>query len=422
MPAKKNKKKKSAGARPPTTDADALRTSPTHDAADAAKAGYAASSVDGCFISVTGNPRADRWLWGAEELCDGLEDEDMPEISFDPSTGMLSAVNVQAYPQSFTISVTGSAAQTAKGRQGALSPGSTTSADGTVRPCITFMAIVPACTILDLCKLKASMVAPEDIDSDIQKLSPHADPDVAPLPHHRRLVFPLGAMSAPKAAAGEDAEEAAARLAAAKDALAAKTAEMKALKEQLASVEAEVKAQEETVAALSAARHHDPATASPLPEGWLCTQEQGAGFTHHFAGNHHAVDFRTGDGDTLVLSATDGVVTNVSVENTVTGVHVSNYFKWNSISIAIPDGGVAEYVHLHPHSARVKVGDTIKAGDPIALSGAVGFCPEPHLHFQLLASGDSKAASLPFTFAAADGGEFIPHAGAWYTASGRAKP
>jgi murein DD-endopeptidase MepM/ murein hydrolase activator NlpD len=42
-----------------------------------------------------------------------------------------------------------------------------------------------------------------------------------------------------------------------------------------------------------------------------------------------------------------------------------------------------EYVHIKQSSASVKVGDRVVTGQPLCLSGDVGFCPSPHLHIQV---------------------------------------
>ena len=59
----------------------------------------------------------------------------------------------------------------------------------------------------------------------------------------------------------------------------------------------------------------------------------------------------------------------------------------------------AWYAHLRQGSLRVKVGDAVKAGAPIAKLGNTGPSEGPHLHFGLLDKPDSIAGrSLPFVF------------------------
>ena len=85
-------------------------------------------------------------------------------------------------------------------------------------------------------------------------------------------------------------------------------------------------------------------------------------------------------------------------------------------------GGAAvlvDYVHIEAGSARFVVGDAVRAGEPLALAGAVGFAPEPHLHLEVHSADHplgSGGPSLRFEFLPAGGGEpFAPVAGGYYT-------
>ena len=53
----------------------------------------------------------------------------------------------------------------------------------------------------------------------------------------------------------------------------------------------------------------------------------------------------------------------------------------NNIIIQHADGSRAGYWHLQKDGALVHVGDTIKKGQAIALSGKTGYAAMPHLHF-----------------------------------------
>jgi murein DD-endopeptidase MepM/ murein hydrolase activator NlpD len=132
-------------------------------------------------------------------------------------------------------------------------------------------------------------------------------------------------------------------------------------------------------------------------QGFLCSQEACGQFTHFLGPTCHAVDFGCEPG-TDVVAVADGTVVQVLQGNRATGIHVHNLFHWNSVTLALDGGLFVEYVHIQQHSACVAVGDTVKAGDVLCKSGAVGFCPTPHLHIQMHDSKDPKAPTIKFAF------------------------
>ena len=76
-----------------------------------------------------------------------------------------------------------------------------------------------------------------------------------------------------------------------------------------------------------------------------------------------------------------------------------NLSDGNYVSVKHDDGSVAHYWHLQYDGAMVKVGDSVKAGQWIGLSGNTGYSAFPHLHFEVqgyTASGDYK--QLPTRF------------------------
>ena len=134
----------------------------------------------------------------------------------------------------------------------------------------------------------------------------------------------------------------------------------------------------------------------PLRGDWfLCTQGAGGRLSHFVhASTYYAVDFRCEPG-TPVLAVADGTVIDVQCHHKTTSIHCSALFQWNSLLLRV-DTDYVEYVHIS--KSLVKKGATVRRGDVIAASGAVGFCPEPHLHIQRYATSDPNAPSLPIAF------------------------
>jgi hypothetical protein len=69
----------------------------------------------------------------------------------------------------------------------------------------------------------------------------------------------------------------------------------------------------------------------------------------------------------------------------------------NSVILDLGGGRYALYAHLQPGSLRVKPGDVVKRGQPLALVGNTGNSIAPHLHFHVI-DGPSPLASngLPY--------------------------
>ena len=71
----------------------------------------------------------------------------------------------------------------------------------------------------------------------------------------------------------------------------------------------------------------------------------------------------------------------------------------NNVFLEIAPNVFAWYAHLRQGSLRVKVGDAVMAGAPIAKLGNIGPSEGPHLHLGLINKPDAVAGrSLPFVF------------------------
>jgi murein DD-endopeptidase MepM/ murein hydrolase activator NlpD len=126
--------------------------------------------------------------------------------------------------------------------------------------------------------------------------------------------------------------------------------------------------------------------------------------------NYYAVDIVMPEG-TPVLAARAGVVMTVDNDFYGAGLDMAQYGdRANNIRIVHADGTMAVYAHLELEGARVAVGDHVRAGQLLALSGDTGYTSGPHLHFCVQVNADMHIVSVPFDFSGA-GGAFVPAAG-----------
>jgi hypothetical protein len=77
----------------------------------------------------------------------------------------------------------------------------------------------------------------------------------------------------------------------------------------------------------------------------------------------------------------------------------------NSVIIYHNDGTFGEYAHIKFNGSKVNVGDSVKQGDIIALSGNTGFTLGPHLHFECYLPGLEKRRTVETYFKIGDGSE-----------------
>ena len=100
-------------------------------------------------------------------------------------------------------------------------------------------------------------------------------------------------------------------------------------------------------------------------------------FSHR---NRIAIDFKMKKG-TKVCAAKDGVVIRAVENNTRGGRSKKNRPYANLVVIQHANGERTGYWHLKHNGALVNVGDTVKRGQFIGLSGRTGYAAFPHLHF-----------------------------------------
>lgn len=96
------------------------------------------------------------------------------------------------------------------------------------------------------------------------------------------------------------------------------------------------------------------------------------GYRKRFGRNHYGVDLKAAIGDTVYASQ-DGIV-RISKANSTTGY---------GTYIVLRHGSCIETVYGHLSRLLVDRNDTVKQGQPIALSGNTGRSTGPHLHFEI---------------------------------------
>jgi murein DD-endopeptidase MepM/ murein hydrolase activator NlpD len=108
-------------------------------------------------------------------------------------------------------------------------------------------------------------------------------------------------------------------------------------------------------------------------------------FTHQ---ERAALDFRMKRG-TKICAARDGEVIRIKEDGDRGGFKKKYRPYGNYVIIQHADSSRAGYWHLQKDGVLVNVGDKVKKGQVIAISGKTGFSFLPHLHF-LVWSSDQK--------------------------------
>lgn len=124
-------------------------------------------------------------------------------------------------------------------------------------------------------------------------------------------------------------------------------------------------------------------------------------FSHQ---NQNALDFTMPE-NTPITAVRDGVVVQVvDVHSKNCGTKECAEFN-NFISIYHEDGTFAEYTHITKNGAKVKLGDDVKMGDVVALSGNVGWSRGPHLHLVIYTQNLEDRRTLRTKFKINDGNQ-----------------
>ena len=120
-------------------------------------------------------------------------------------------------------------------------------------------------------------------------------------------------------------------------------------------------------------------------ESHLLVQGYFSSFTHR---ERAALDFKMKRG-TKICAAREGVVVRLKEDGDRGGLKKRYRPYGNYVIIQHADSSRAGYWHLRKDGVLVNMGDTVKKGQVIALSGKTGYSFTPHLHF-LVWSTDNR--------------------------------
>jgi murein DD-endopeptidase MepM/ murein hydrolase activator NlpD len=109
----------------------------------------------------------------------------------------------------------------------------------------------------------------------------------------------------------------------------------------------------------------------------LLVQGYFSSYTHK---NRAALDFKMRKG-TKICAARDGIVVRLKEDGNKGGSNAKYRSYGNFVVIQHGDSSRTGYWHLQCNGVLVNMGDTVKRGQVIGLSGKTGYTWFPHLHF-----------------------------------------
>jgi hypothetical protein len=133
---------------------------------------------------------------------------------------------------------------------------------------------------------------------------------------------------------------------------------------------------------------------------WIQLGDDGNSFSgdKHKNSSYHAWDQTVhAVMDGKIVEVKDGIAENVPNSGKLAVAMTSDTVAGNHVVEDLGDGRYAAYAHLRPGTLKVKVGDTVHAGDVIGHLGNSGNSSEPHLHFQVCdAPSFFESEGIPF--------------------------
>jgi Peptidase family M23 len=124
--------------------------------------------------------------------------------------------------------------------------------------------------------------------------------------------------------------------------------------------------------------------------------------------------------ETPILAARDGVVSEIVDQFSKSGLTDEFRNKANYIVLKHDNGTFTLYMHLAHNGINVKVGQRVKEGEQIALSGNTGYSTTPHLHFLAYRLNGARQDSFPVLFKSGSDEPFVIYREAKYLAPGGA--
>lgn len=157
--------------------------------------------------------------------------------------------------------------------------------------------------------------------------------------------------------------------------------------------------------------------ALPYKKGTTRIVTQGFnGVFSHKGDSQYAVDFNHKTGD-RVYASRGGIVVMMKADGKKGGTLKKFYSEANFITIKHDDGTYGKYNHLAYNGVKVKVGQKIKRGQFIGISGNTGYTNGEHLHFIVYKPKNHKSReSIKIKFIAREGIVVYPKRGMKLTA------
>lgn len=144
----------------------------------------------------------------------------------------------------------------------------------------------------------------------------------------------------------------------------------------------------------------------PYEEGksHLIVQGYFSSFTHR---ERAALDFKMKRG-TKICAVRDGVVVRLKEDGDRGGLKRKYRPYGNYVIIQHADSSRAGYWHLQKGGVLVNVGDTVKRGQIIGISGKTGYTAFPHLHFIVWSSDATRQwRQVPTRFQTSKGIKYL---------------